>query len=217
VVLENYSAGLAASRLDRAAAFRLEPNLSPDVHAAVLVPDEIVVDSWLVGAAYLHDACRVGDVTVHRDCAVTGAKPVAGGWLLETTQGEVRCAVAVNCAGNHADNVEALALGNARPGHPQRFRAVPRKGQYVVLAPPPGFHSAADLVGRPIQPLPNETTKGVSAACHVVAAAAVTHPHTHAHAHDRTHAYAGTHAPASCVPSNVGLVSRLEDSHAVML
>ncbi len=81
------------------------------------------------------------------------ARPCWGGalagdaWGLDTSGGPVRAGVVVNCAGNHADLVEAIA-------RPSPFHIRPRKGQFVV------FDKCRPCAGARHHPaVPDERTK----------------------------------------------------------
>jgi glycerol-3-phosphate dehydrogenase len=63
--------------------------------------------------------------------------------------GRVRCRVAVNCAGLHADAVARMAGDDS-------FGIYPRKGEFFVFEPPGGR-----LLRRILLPLPTKRTKGV--------------------------------------------------------
>jgi glycerol-3-phosphate dehydrogenase len=80
---------------------------------------------------------------------VTAIRRAGGGLELETPGGAVTCAVAVNAAGLHADEVARLAGDDS-------FAIHPRKGEFLVFAPPPG-----ERLERILLPVPTERTKGV--------------------------------------------------------
>ena len=61
----------------------------------------------------------------------------------------LRCAVVVNCAGLHADDVARLAGDDS-------FAIFPRKGEFLVFDPPGG-----DPLERILLPVPTTRTKGV--------------------------------------------------------
>jgi glycerol-3-phosphate dehydrogenase len=86
---------------------------------------------------------------VRRGAAVTGGAFDGTAWRLATPSGPVTARVALNCAGNHGDLVEAIA-------RPPPFRIIPRKGQFVVFD-----KTAYELVSAIILPVPTERTKGV--------------------------------------------------------
>ena len=61
----------------------------------------------------------------------------------------MRCRVAVNCAGLHADEVARLAGDES-------FSIYPRKGEFLVFDPPAG-----ERLERILLPVPTKRTKGV--------------------------------------------------------
>jgi L-2-hydroxyglutarate oxidase LhgO len=105
-----------------------EPSLSHDIIGAVHVPGEVIVDSWLVPASYLHDALCSGRVTLLTNAAVHAVKQVSAVcavdaaaatdtgtgtvtttgsitlpplWHVASSQGVLPCRVVINCAGMH--------------------------------------------------------------------------------------------------------------------
>ena len=126
-----------------------EPNLSPAVTGAVLVPGEHVIDPWSTPLAYLAQAVENG-ATFLRNAPVERAEFDGEQWSLETPAGLVRAATVVSCAGLWGDRVRHLLLGDS----PYEIR--PRKGQFVVFD-----KAAAALLRTTILPVPTERTKGV--------------------------------------------------------
>jgi len=127
---------------------RLEPHLSPDAVAAVLVPGEHIIDAWSAPLAYAHQALAHG-AAILCSAEVTGGDFANGQWTLHGKAGPVTARVVINAAGNFGDLVEAIA-------RPSPFTITPRRGQFVVFDKP-----AAKLVDAIILPVPTERTKGV--------------------------------------------------------
>ena len=69
------------------------------------------------------------------------------------------CAHAVvNCAGLFGDTVEQMRVGQSAES--VGFTVTPRKGQFVVFAPPPPLESGDDAApAHIIEPVPTEFTK----------------------------------------------------------
>ncbi|MDQ6816274.1 MAG: FAD-dependent oxidoreductase [Actinomycetota bacterium] len=116
---------------------------------AIEIPGEAVTDPVrytlaLAGAAVRHGAeLRTG-------WRVSALEPDASGLAIRAQDGEsVRCTIAVNCAGLHADDV-ALLVGD------DSFEIYPRKGEFLVFDPPEG-----EPLQRIILPVPTPRTKGV--------------------------------------------------------
>lgn len=128
---------------------RLEPELSPRVHAGFSVPGESIIDPWSAPYAYLLQAVTNG-AEVERDCAVSAGRFDGTAWQLETSRGTVEASVVVNAAGLYGDIVDAMLRGTSD------FHVRPRKGQFVVYD-----KDAARLTQRILLPVPSKTTKGV--------------------------------------------------------
>ena len=116
---------------------------------ALRVPGEAVTDpvaftSGLAAAAVRHGAqLRTG-------FRVVGVRRESDGLALAAEGGSrVRCRVAVNCAGLHADEVARLAGDDS-------FQVYPRKGEFLVFDPPDGRG-----LERVLLPVPTKRTKGV--------------------------------------------------------
>jgi glycerol-3-phosphate dehydrogenase len=126
----------------RARANRVAATLHRD--GTLEVPGEAVTDpvAWtlaLAAGARVRTGARVE--AIRRD-AEGLALGLAGG-------DELRCEVAVNCAGLHADEVARLAGDDS-------FEIYPRKGEFFVFDPPGGLP-----LERILLPVPSERTKGV--------------------------------------------------------
>jgi glycerol-3-phosphate dehydrogenase len=113
------------------------------------VPGEAVTDPVAYVTALAASAIAEGGEVV------TGARVDAierngGGLSLRLASGDrVRCGVAVNCAGLHADEVARLAGDDS-------FEIYPRKGEFLVFDPPDG-----QPLDRILLPVPTKRTKGV--------------------------------------------------------
>ncbi len=113
------------------------------------VPGEAVTDP----VAYTHALARTalaGGAEIRTGARVEAIRRDGDGLALGLDAGdEVKCRVAVNCAGLHADDVARLAGDES-------FAIFPRKGEFFVFDPPGG---------RPLErillPVPTKRTKGV--------------------------------------------------------
>jgi glycerol-3-phosphate dehydrogenase len=117
------------------------------------------MDSWWLATFFLLEALAHG-AQLQRQCRiVSGSRGPDGMWhLLAEPRQELRARVVINCAGLFADQVEAIRCqlrGDAAP-----FTILPRRGQFLVFAPPPG-PAAAPLIHRIIYPVPSPVTKGI--------------------------------------------------------
>lgn len=127
-----------------------EPNLSPAICAALWAPTAGICWPFGMAAAFAENAVENG-AEILRDCEVTGIRAEDGkGFLVETTQGEIRARFVVNAAGVFADKVAAMAGDKS-------FSIRPRKGEYILFD-----KTAQDKMVRGIVfPAPTGTTKGI--------------------------------------------------------
>lgn len=128
---------------------RREPALAADVHGALLVPGEHVIDPWSAPLAYLTQACAHGAHVLLRAELLNGNYDGIR-WHLATTRGAVAATDVINCGGLYGDVVDQRCLGSSS------FEIRPRKGQFVVFDKP-----AAKLLTTTILPVPTDRTKGV--------------------------------------------------------
>lgn len=124
-----------------------EPHLAP-ARAAVLVPQEYVIDPWSAFHGHAAQILSLGG-QILRGCTILGGQ-FDGIWTLDTDQGPLRATSVVNCAGLQGDRIDAAFLGR------QDFTIKPRKGQFVVFD-----KAAARLLTAIILPVPDARTKGV--------------------------------------------------------
>jgi glycerol-3-phosphate dehydrogenase len=134
--------------LDRDALFGRMPHLAPAAVAALLVPGEHIIDPWSAPLAYALQALENG-ARIERLAEVNTAERRDGLWHIGWRGGSVSASIAVNCAGNFGDRVEALA-------RPAGFSIRPRKGQFIVFD-----KTASRLLPSILLPVPTERTKGV--------------------------------------------------------
>lgn len=111
--------------------------------AGLRVPQEGIVDYPKVCEALLKK------ITAQGGCVVTSARvvslrPIATGWIAQTTAGEYEADFLVNCAGLHCDRVSELA------GETREVRIVPFRGEYYKIKAERQF-----LVRNLIYPVPD--------------------------------------------------------------
>jgi len=127
---------------------KMEPNLSNDARAAIVVHGESVIDAWSAPLAYVKKGVACGG-----KCAfsheVKSGEYNGEYWEIETSQKSIRARVVINAAGLYGDVVEQIG-GNID------FKIIPRKGQFVIFD-----KTAYDLVTSIILPVPTKRTKGV--------------------------------------------------------
>jgi len=135
--------------IDAGELYRREPNLSEHAVAAVVVPDESIIDPWSAPYAYLKQSLENG-AAEYRNCEVRSGLFDNGQWLLETSRGTLKSRYVINCAGLYGDTLDETVLGEAE------FKIKTRKGQFVVFD-----KAAAKLINSILLPVPTEHTKGI--------------------------------------------------------
>ena len=75
----------------------LEPNLSPEITAALHAPSAAIVSPWEFALAMAENAVENG-ADLHLETRVTGLAPIEGGWKIETTKGDFEARFVVNAA-----------------------------------------------------------------------------------------------------------------------
>ena len=126
----------------------LEPNLSPEITAALHAPSAAIVSPWEFALAMAENAVQNG-ADLHLETRVTGLAPTEGGWKIATTKGDFEARFVVNAAGVDAGKVHAMAA-------PENFVTRPCRGEYYLLD-----KSAGSTVGRVIFQCPTAAGKGV--------------------------------------------------------
>ncbi len=125
----------------------VETQLGED--GSLSVPGESVTDPVAYTRALLA-AAKAGGADLRTATRVEAVVRASGGLELGLAGGgSVRCAVAVNCAGLHADAVARMAGDDS-------FEVYPRKGEFFVFEPPGG-----QPLERILLPVPTKRTKGV--------------------------------------------------------
>ena len=126
----------------------LEPNLSPEITAALHAPSAAIVSPWEFALAMAENAVQNG-ADLHLETRATGLAPTEGGWKIATTKGDFEARFVVNAAGVDAGKVHAMAA-------PENFVTRPCRGEYYLLD-----KSAGSTVGRVIFQCPTAAGKGV--------------------------------------------------------
>lgn len=139
--------GAIAALAERAEANGVTAGLRDD--GVLEVPGESVTDPVVYTLALAAAAEALG-AGVRAGARVEAIERLDGGLELELAGGGgVRCEIAVNCAGLHADDVARL-VGD------ESFEIYPRKGEFLVFDPPGGR-----ALERILLPVPTKRTKGV--------------------------------------------------------
>lgn len=127
-----------------------EPNLSASIRSALWAPTAGICWPFGMAAAFAENAVENG-AEILRDCEVKGIRVEDGkGFVVVTTQGDIRARFVVNAAGVFADKVSAMAGDTS-------FSIHPRKGEYIL------FDKTAQgkMVKGIVFPAPTKTTKGI--------------------------------------------------------
>lgn len=131
------------------AVLRKEPQLSPDIRAAVHIPREYVIDPWTTPYVLMLQAIRNG-ANLLCGTEVSGGEFDGQTWTIRTANGNVTGATVINCAGLYGDALDSMLINQCD------FEIRPRKGQFIVYD-----KAASRLLSSIILPVPNEITKGV--------------------------------------------------------
>ena len=111
--------------LSGAEALAMEPNLNPDVRAALFAPSAAIVSPWEYCLALAETAVRNG-VQLETGRAVTSIARIGGGYEL-TAGGKSYAAKAVlNAGGAYAGEIHNMVA-------PPTFRSIPARGEYYLL------------------------------------------------------------------------------------
>ena len=126
---------------------RLEPDVTPEARAGLLVPRESIIDPFMLVVAQAENAAQNGAEFLPR-CEILGLEARGDGFMAESTQGEISARFVVNAAGLRADRISGY-LGITD------FTVHPRRGQFHVID-----RGAPLGIRRIILPVPTKITKG---------------------------------------------------------
>lgn len=135
--------------VDRAWLDANEPNLGPEVKAALLVPTAGIISPYRFVYALIENAVKNG-VELKTSTRVAGIRRIEkGGFYVEAGGRVYTTRFIVNAAGLHADEISAMA------GAPT-FTITPRKGEEYLLD-----KKREHIANHIIFPLPSKTSKGI--------------------------------------------------------
>jgi glycerol-3-phosphate dehydrogenase len=141
--------GVAGLELvDRAWLDKHEPNLGPEVKAALRVPSAGIISPYRFVYALVENAVKNG-VQLKTSAPLTAVGKARAGFELTAGGASYSCRFLVNAAGLRADDISALA------GAPS-FRIIPRKGEEYLLD-----KRREHIANHIIFPLPSKTSKGI--------------------------------------------------------
>ncbi|MFZ2538882.1 MAG: NAD(P)/FAD-dependent oxidoreductase [Oscillospiraceae bacterium] len=127
---------------------KLEPNLNPDVTAALFAPSAAIISPWNLGIALAETAVKNG-AQVELNTKVLSIKKLDNHFIVQTNKGTIEAQFVVNAAGIFADEVNDMADGH-------QFTITPSKGEYYLLDKNQG-----GLVSHIIFQCPDHNGKGV--------------------------------------------------------
>ena len=110
---------------------------------AIHVPTAAIVDFGKVASAYA-DLARQQGADLRTSARVLGLRRMSPEWILQTTAGDFRSRVLINCGGLHADRIASLTRWW------KEVAIVPFRGEYFELIP-----QRAHLVRTLVYPVPN--------------------------------------------------------------
>lgn len=111
---------------DRDKVLSHEPNVNPEVIAALWAPTAGITEPWMVAIAAIENAIE-NDAKLYLETEVKEIKTVNGKvQKIITNNGEFDVDVVVNAAGIYADEIARMAQADYVPLHP-------RKGEYILL------------------------------------------------------------------------------------
>ena len=140
--------GVKAEILSKDEIRKLEPNISPDVEAALYAPEAGVISPYKLTIAQGNFAALNG-ATVRLEEKVVGLEKAEGGFLVKTNAGEYFGRTVVNAAGAGASAINGL-LGE------EVFEQVYAAGDYYILD-----SKQSGVVNTVVFPLPDEKGKGI--------------------------------------------------------
>ncbi len=143
---DNGVPGLAV--IGRDAVREREPNIGPEVHAALLAPSGGIVCPYEMTIALAENAAANG-VRFFRNHTVDTVDLIPGGFRAATAGGVFEAKLLVNAAGIHADAVNNMLSRRT-------LTIQPRRGEYLLLD-----RRAGGLVRHTLFQLPGPTGKGV--------------------------------------------------------
>lgn len=127
---------------------KMEPNISPNVKAALLCPTAGIVNPFTLVAHTFENALDNG-VKLSLGEEVLSIAKQGDHWLVQTNKGSHEAKIVINCAGVASEEIAKMV-------EPISWNVHPRKGEYYVLD-----HFAPGFVNHVLFPLPSEKGKGI--------------------------------------------------------
>lgn len=145
--------GVPSKILTKEEVIELEPNINPEVKAALFCPTGGIVNPFTLTSHAMENAIDNG-VTLHLSEEVLSITPKDGGFEVKTNKETYQTKIVVNAAGLASDKVASMV-------EPIDWKINPRKGQYHVLSPFDRKKPGKKFVNSVLFPLPSEKGKGI--------------------------------------------------------
>lgn len=146
--------GVEAFLLTKEEVIKREPNINPNVKAALLCPTGGIVNPFTLTAHAMENAIDNG-VKIHLSEEVVSITPKGDYFIVKTNKSEYETKVVVNAAGLASDKI-ARMIENID------WNINPRKGQYFVFSPFDKWKKNEEKFVRSVLfPLPSEKGKGI--------------------------------------------------------
>ncbi len=148
LVIRSKQNGVPVELLQREDVLKLEPNINPNVKAALLAPTAGIIDPFNLVVHAMENAVDNGvDLQLNQEVIDINFKDDQ--FVVKTNKTEFFAKVVINAAGLYSDKIAEMM-------EPIDWNITPRKGEYFVLD-----HYKVGLVNHTIFPLPSEKGKGV--------------------------------------------------------
>ncbi|MGL6174576.1 MAG: NAD(P)/FAD-dependent oxidoreductase [Cellulosilyticaceae bacterium] len=134
--------------INREKALAIEPNLSDDVVAALVLPTGGIICPYEFTIALAENAYENG-VKFFLDTKVTGVSKVENQFEIETTKQKIESKILVNAAGVHADDINNQ-LSQIK------YQIIARKGEYLLFD-----KSIGSITSHTLFQLPTQMGKGI--------------------------------------------------------
>ncbi|MCW9046398.1 MAG: NAD(P)/FAD-dependent oxidoreductase, partial [Alphaproteobacteria bacterium] len=128
--------------------FKEEPNLNPDIFAALFAPTAGVVNPYEVCFSLI-DSARQNGLDLYVSSQVENLSQIDNSWLIKTANKELKTRYVINAAGLYADTIAEMA-------GLKTYAIKPRKGEEYMLD-----GRLKGIVKRIIFPCPSGVSKGV--------------------------------------------------------
>jgi glycerol-3-phosphate dehydrogenase len=125
-----------------------EPNLNPEIKAALFAPTAAVVSPYELSIAFMEHAMDNG-ADLYLEEPVLNIKNNDSGYHIQTTNNKIDSRIVINCAGAYADTIHNMLMAPS-------FTLKARRGEYYLMD-----KYAGDHVNHVIFQCPDELGKGV--------------------------------------------------------